>query len=132
MNSILQRLTYEWLRVCFPDTVAEHLPERGTRHLEEATEVAQACGVDRAMAHRIVDYVFDRPVGELVQEIGGSALTLAALAAVAGTDIEACWGTELERVIGMTEKIREKQRFKASRGIVAIASPALEPMERTA
>lgn len=117
--NVLQRMTRAWLHACFPKSVTHHLPERGLRHLEESAELAQALGVDRAQAHRLIDYVFDRPVGVPAQEIGGCALTLAAVAIALDEDVETCWSTELERVIPRIEQTREKQRFKASAGIVA-------------
>lgn len=114
---MLQRDTEEWIRRCFPGAT---LPEeRGLRALEEMIELAQAMGVDRGQAHRLVDYVFDRPVGEIGQEIGGVALTLSAVASTVDIDLGSCWQTELDRVNDRIEQVREKQKFKATQGIVA-------------
>jgi hypothetical protein len=43
---------------------AWELPQRGVRLLEEAIELYQATGATAEMAHRLVDFVFSRPVGE--------------------------------------------------------------------
>ena len=51
------------------------------------------------MVHRLVDYVFARPVGNLAQEIGGVGITLLALAQAATIDADAEEQREFERVL---------------------------------
>lgn len=79
-----QQIVAMWCMNAFGAEAATFLPQRGVRHLEESCETAQAAGVTRVMAHKLVDYVWSRPIGDLKQEIGGAGLTLLALAAAAG------------------------------------------------
>lgn len=52
---------------------------RALRMLEEAIELGQACSLDKETVHLLVDKVFERPVGDPAQELGGVMLTLAVL-----------------------------------------------------
>lgn len=99
VRPIRQEVAADWAAAAFGKGQAASLPQRGLRHAEEALETAQACGCDRAQIHRLVDFVFDRPAGELRQEIGGSGLTLLVLAEAAGLDADSCERAELERVL---------------------------------
>lgn len=87
-----------WTRAAFGPDQATSLPQRAVRLLEEALEAYQACSGDPEMAHRLVDFVFARPVGELRQEIGGVGVCTLALAASAGLSADAAERTEWERV----------------------------------
>jgi NTP pyrophosphatase (non-canonical NTP hydrolase) len=88
-----------WARAAFGEAEATGIPQRGVRLLEEAVEAFQACGGDEAMAHKLVKYVFERPPGQIGQELGGVAVTVLALAAAAGlsADEEEC--REIHRVL---------------------------------
>lgn len=61
--------------------VAKLKSERAMRFLEEAIELAQACGVDMQHCDRILWRVFTRPAGSAYREIGQSLMCLEALAA---------------------------------------------------
>ncbi|MFX5747833.1 hypothetical protein ABTE19_23195, partial [Acinetobacter baumannii] len=74
------------------------LPERNHRFFEEATELVQSTGMTQSEAHQLVDYVYGRPVGEPVQEVGGVMVTLAALCLAAKMDMHAAGETELARI----------------------------------
>jgi NTP pyrophosphatase (non-canonical NTP hydrolase) len=63
----------------FGETVAHDVKERALRLLEEALEVAQACGVHKMQVERLTHYTFGREVGELSDEIGGVSTTLLSL-----------------------------------------------------
>ena len=88
-----------WAEMAFGKAEATSLPQRGLRLLEEAIEAFQACGGDEAIAHKLVAYVFDRPKGEINQELGGVAVCVLALAAAASlsADEEEC--REISRVL---------------------------------
>lgn len=101
-----------WLLTCFGEVIARDRQERNHRFLEEAIELAQACECTASEAHQLVDYVFGRPVGDPEQEVGGVAVTLAALCLAWGIDMHAAGETELARVWTMVEKIRAKQAAK--------------------
>lgn len=88
-----------WCAAAFGAAHANSLPQRGIRHAEEAIELAQAAGAPREMLHRLVDFIYDRPPGDLAQEIGGSGLTLLALAAAAGLNADKEEACEVARVL---------------------------------
>ncbi len=103
-----------WMMACFGLEIARDRIERNHRFFEEATEAVQANGMTRSEAHQLVDYTFDRPVGELHQEIGGVMVTLAALCLASGQDMHAAGETELARINrpDMVIRIRAKQAAK--------------------
>lgn len=107
-----------WMTDCFGDEIARDKPERNHRFAEEALELVQACDMTAEEAHLLVDYVFGRPAGEKRQEVGGVMVTLAALCLARGLDMHQCGETELARVWGKIDLIREKQKSK----------PALSPL----
>jgi NTP pyrophosphatase (non-canonical NTP hydrolase) len=88
-----------WCCNAFDSEHATSLPQRGIRLLEEAVELAQAAGAERAMAHRLVDYVFDRPAGKIGQEIGGVSVTLLALANAAQLSADDEEQLEISRIL---------------------------------
>lgn len=101
-----------WMEACFTPDVINDPVERNHRFIEEALELAQACGASAEEMHNLVEYVFNRPVGEKSQEVGGVAVTLAALCNAQGIDIEASQETELARIWTCIQKIRDKQAIK--------------------
>lgn len=109
-----------WLLECFGEAIASDSTERNHRFLEEALELVQACDCTPDEAHKLVDYVFGRRVGERAQEVGGVMVTLAALCLAQGLDMHQAGETELSRITQpvMVELIREKQKAK----------PAMSPL----
>lgn len=101
-----------WLLACFGETIARDKTERSHRFLEESLEAVQAAGTTRSEAHQLVDYVFDRPPGELDQEVGGVEVTLAAFCLAFGINKTLAAETELTRCWTKVEKIRAKQQAK--------------------
>ncbi len=97
---------------CFGEVISNDKIERNHRFLEEALELVQANGCTRSEALQLVDYVFDRPKGEIFQEIGGVVVTLNALGNAINQDIENCGWMELSRIWQNVEKIRAKQAAK--------------------
>ena len=102
----------EWLIACFGEDIARDPIERYHRFLEEALEFVQACGCSNSEARQLVDYVFNRGVGDPHQELGGVMVTLAALCHVHDFDMIADGEVELARVWTKVEKIRAKQAAK--------------------
>lgn len=98
--------------------------ERNHRFLEEALELVQACDTTQEDAHRLVDYVFSRPVGERLQEVGGVMVTLALLCNAQCLSMEQGGEIELTRVLDpmIMDKIRAKQKAKPKFGPLAEAS----------
>jgi len=99
----------EWLLSCFGKAIATDKVERNQRFIEEALELVQSCGGTREDCHMLVDYTFDRPVGEPKQEVGGVMVTLAALCFANNMKIHECSFTELSRIWDKQDEIRQKQ-----------------------
>lgn len=107
-----QAQVHDWMIACFGEAISRDGIERNHRFLEEALELVQACGCTAAEAHKLVDYVFGRPVGETAQEIGGVMVTLAALCNVHQLNMDAAGADELARCWSAIDKIRAKQAAK--------------------
>jgi hypothetical protein len=76
------------------------------------------------MAHRLLDYVFARPVGRIDKEIGQVGLTLLSVAAAAEYNAEAEERLEVERVLAIDPAIMaERNRAKNEAGFDAGAYP---------
>lgn len=105
-----------WMDACFGERISSDRQERNHRFLEEALELVQACGATQAEAYQLVDYVYGRPTGSPVQEVGGVMVTLAALCLAHGMDMHAAAELELTRIWGKVEQIRAKQAAKPEFG----------------
>ena len=103
-----------WLQKVFSHEAMYDYTERNSRFLEEALELVQALGYDREKAHVLVDYVFDRPVGEKRQELGGVMVTLGILSYIHSMHMWDEGLFELNRINKpeVIEKIKEKQKSK--------------------
>jgi hypothetical protein len=113
-----QRVVGAWAKRCFGSTSFESLPERSKRSLEEAIELAQACGVPLAEVEELVAYVYGRPVGEIPQEIAGLQLTLFALAESAGLSLDDLVGKEIKRVLELpVEHFKKRMQLKIEAGV---------------
>lgn len=111
--------------VAFQDRVAEahvalfhddptDIAERRDRFGEEANELQQALGQTREAAHQLVDYTYDRPIGQPEKEIGAAALTLASLCVVGGWDMQSCAEADLA-ALQTPEKIAKVRAKRATR-----------------
>jgi hypothetical protein len=111
-----QQRVQPWLLECFGEMIDGDREERNHRFLEEALELVQSCGCTADEAHKLVDYVYGRAVGDPPQEVGGVLVTLAALCLANEMDMHKCGEVELSRITqpAMVEKIREKQKRKPS------------------
>jgi NTP pyrophosphatase (non-canonical NTP hydrolase) len=98
-RDLRQARTHAWCVAAFGDHDARSVQLRGLRLVEEAIEAAQAAGCDAGMVHRLVDHVYAKPVGELVQELGGVSVTLLNLAQAAGFSADRAERLEIERVL---------------------------------
>jgi len=119
-----QHRVYPWMLECFGVKIAADGKERNHRFFEEATELVQSKGLTRSEAHQLVDYVFNRPIGEPQQEVGGVMVTLAAWCLAHGLDMHEAGEIELARISvpEMVAKIRAKQASKPKH------SPLPEPV----
>ena len=109
-----QTRVFDWIKKCFSSDVVNNAKERNYRFLEEALELVQACDLSKEEALQLVDYVYNRPKGEPVQEVGGVAVTLACLCEVKGIDMLKAGEDELSRIDQeeIIKLIREKQNSK--------------------
>lgn len=94
------------------------VPERLARFFEEVNETCQAFGMSREDAHKLVDYTYDRPVGDPAKEIGAALLTLASLSVVTGFDMMSCAEADLEKLQRpeTIARIRAKRSTRHGRG----------------
>lgn len=112
---------------------------RASRFIEEALELVQAQGMSRERAKRILYYVYDRPVGEPKQEVGGVCVTLAGLCQAMGIDMMDAAHVEHMRLIKNGTAIAAKNlskpksldiepiRLKASGSTPEEAAAAFDP-----
>jgi len=109
-----QNRVANWMVECFTPEITKDIVERNHRFLEESLELVQSLGCTLSESHQLVDYVFNRPIGEPYQEVGGVMVTLAALCNAAGLQMMDNGETELTRISmpEIIEKIRLKQSVK--------------------
>ncbi len=108
-----EKLSYSWVVACFGIDRARSRKERSMRVLEEAIELAQACGHKRADCLTQLDQTFAKPTGEIKQEIGGVLVTLASLCGLFNLDMDEIFTTEFARCIEKMEAIRVKGLAKS-------------------
>lgn len=107
-----QEIVRKWLVECFGEEVARNKAERAFRFMEEALELVQAIGLSRDDVFRCVAYTFGRPPGEMAEEVGGVAFTLAALCHASGLNAKECFENEIARNFERKEAIIEKWKSK--------------------
>jgi hypothetical protein len=94
--------------------------ERGMRFLEESLELVQAVGITEEEIEKVRQYVFSKPIGRVVQEIGGVVTTLLTLAQSQDVDMNIAGLMEIDRIHALPpEKFRKRQNLNASLGIGA-------------
>jgi len=116
-RDVRQVQVQNWGRAAFGDAHVTSVPQRCLRLIEEAIEACQAGGLERGQLHRLVDYIYSRPVGELHQEIGGIGVTLLALAAAASLSADAEEVREIARILSKpTEHFMARNQAKNDAG----------------
>jgi NTP pyrophosphatase (non-canonical NTP hydrolase) len=113
-----QQEILSWACKTFGESIATDPGERIRRFIEEALELSQAAGIDKAAIIELVDYVFSRPAGDPKKEIGQVGITLLAYAQLIGISADTA---EFEEAIRITEKdpayFQDRQNAKANVGI---------------
>ena len=117
-----------WMQECFGEEISKDCIERNHRFLEESLELVQACECTADEAHQLVDYVFNRPVGDKYQEVGGVVTTLSALCTAQSLDMHKCSEIELSRIFTKIPQIRDKQAQKPKHSPLPIAYEHVRPM----
>lgn len=112
LSSSYQRRVVHWLEKCIGLEKVMDQNERCARFFEEATELVQSLGLSKGECYQLVDYVYGRPSGEPLQEIGGTLVTLAILSHVANLGMFTAGERELQRCWTNIEKIRNKDANK--------------------
>jgi len=107
-----QKRVREWIIACFGEEIADDKIQRNHRFLEESLELVQSLGCSKEDAKTLVDYVFDREIGEPRQEVGGVMSTLHSLCEANGFDAGECGEIELARAWTKLDQIRAKQATK--------------------
>jgi hypothetical protein len=102
----------DWIQYCFGPEIGTDKRERNHRFIEEALELVQTSGCSKSEVLQLVDYVFNRPIGDQIQEIGGVMTTLAALCNTYNINLIGAADKELERCWLLSNKIRAKQAAK--------------------
>jgi len=118
-----QAAIFVWAKAAFTVEQATSLPQRALRLLEEAVEAAQACGLAEDKAIDIVGFVYDRPAGDLAQELGGVGVTVLALAAAAGLSADAEEEREVSRVLAKPiEHFTARNAAKNAAGFLVVGA----------
>lgn len=111
MNSF-QLESLLWAINTFGIETATNKEERNLRFLEESLELVQSLGMSEEKVRALVDYIFDRPLGEPKQEVGGVLVTLALLCSSNGIQMQEVGYEELDRIVENSSKIGEKWKSK--------------------
>jgi hypothetical protein len=101
-----------WMCQVFGEQVLFDLKERSHRFAEEAIELLQSVGYTKEEMKTMLDYVYDRPIGQLRQEAGGVMHCLAALCSGNKLSLEAATLSVLQYCEENSAKIREKHSNK--------------------
>lgn len=117
-----QAACVEWGHQVFAGTEITSDPlERSLRFAEEALELVQSTGLTREEVLKVVDYVFNRPKGEIGQEVGGTIVCLAMLCEANQLSLTDEAVREFVRVDSpeMREKIKTKHAAKREAGLTS-------------
>lgn len=117
-----QHRVWPWMMACFGAEISGDKQERNHRFIEESLELVQSTGCTESEAHQLVAYVYGRPTGEPIQEVGGVMVTLAALCLAQNINMHDAGETELARIWTKIEQIRAKQAAKPRNSPLASAS----------
>lgn len=110
MNWTMTQLVYEWGVRCFGEAHMNDRRVRSLRLLEEAMELAQACGVRQEQVRKLTRAVYSRPHGGAVQELGGVLLTAMALSKCLGFECpEPIAAKEISRCLTMPPEMFAKR-----------------------
>lgn len=102
----------DWVIRTFGFELYQDKRERAERVAEEAVEVVQAAGLSRERMHQIVDWVYNKPPGDLQREIGGMLLPLSALASAHKIELEQAVSSEFAFASTNSLRIARKNRIK--------------------
>jgi hypothetical protein len=120
-RSTRQYVVGKWAEEAFGGAEANSVPQRALRVLEEAIELAQAAKLDEKLVHDLVKYVYQRPVGEVEQEVSGVSVTLLAFCCAAGLNADTVEWAEVVRVLSKPrEFFTERNAKKNAAGFLVV------------
>lgn len=119
-----QKEVLEWAASTFGD-LALDTNERALRFVEEAIELAQACGLTEDQLRRVAYRVYSRNPGSPHKETGQAAMTLLALSEWMKIDFDDALIREWRRVQSIPQA--EWERRHNAKAAVGIATPMTTP-----
>jgi NTP pyrophosphatase (non-canonical NTP hydrolase) len=103
----------EWAKSTFPNSASNEDPQvRVFIFLEEAIELAQAVGICEEKVFEQVRHVYDKPIGDIDQEMGGTMATLMMAAESLSLDAGLECEKELESAWKRQTQIQAKSKTK--------------------
>jgi hypothetical protein len=106
-----------WVRSRLGEKALMDRQERAARLVEEAIELAQAEGVPEIRIVNVARRVYDRPVGEVEQEIGGIGVCLLAYCHASGFNFVTLTDREVTRIEKVPVEVsRAKHNAKVRAG----------------
>ena len=108
----LQTETAEWMTRALGPGIRDDKRERVLRFLEEALELCQVCELPIEAIHNMIDYTYNRPVGEIKDEVGGVLICLAALCNANDVDMQTAVSVRMRLCYQNMEAIRLKHMAK--------------------
>lgn len=94
-----QRIVGRWARRIYGVELAASKVDRGAYLLQEALKTAQACGVERPIATRMVNVIYGQPATLLHRDLGTVSVCLLALAEASILDLDECERREIARAL---------------------------------
>ncbi|MEC4749882.1 hypothetical protein [Methylomicrobium sp. Wu6] len=117
----------QWANATFGKATASNTGERIRRFAEESIELVQAAGLDKQSLHDIIDHVYDKPAGNIAQEVGQVGVSLLGLSEHLGILADDEERKEFQRISSLpSEHWLARQNAKADKGL-ALPSTAKEP-----
>jgi hypothetical protein len=121
---ITPKRVLDWAVAMF-GPVAKNRDERAARVLEEAVELAQACGLSQDVCAKIVTRVYSREHGDLRMEFGQLQMVMYAFAANEGLNEETEAEIEFSRVSQWPKSHWDQRHAQKVKDGIANLSPAL-------
>ena len=109
----IHQIAYDWAVRCFGIDHVQNRQVRALRLVEEAVELCQAVGVQEVMVGQVTKNVYQRPPGDVYQELGGVMMTATVFALSTGVDPDQAFLDELRRVLNKSvENFAKRNREK--------------------
>lgn len=115
--NMLSNMIWDWGVSCFGIDHMRNPKVRGLRFIEEAVEVAQALDIPRERMIDVINIVYSKPPGQMMEELGGALLTLSVLCRlVSNKDMDEILEIELRRCLAkpagtMTKRNEERNKL---------------------